>query len=95
MRQKKSRALKLRMYGFSLFAGCGNAHDLQQRSRLALKFPARRIEKLLLLLRRCTAKKKCVDMNGPVSRGPFQALQPPRDVFRGRDLAATVTRQLD
>jgi hypothetical protein len=60
-----------------------------------LKLPVRRIEKLLIFSRRYTTKKKCVDMNGPVSRGPFQALQPPRDMPSRSDLAATVTRQVD
>src|SRR5882724_8740893 len=68
---------------------------MRQKKPGALKLTVRRIEKLLLLLRGRTAKKKCVDMNGPVPRGPFQALKPPRDMLRRSDLAAAVTRQVD
>src|SRR6266478_9230690 len=95
MRQKKSSALKLRVHGLGRLACCRNARSLQQRRRLTLKLAVGRIEKLLLLLRRCTAKKKCLDMNGPVPCGPFQALQPPRDMLRRSNLAAAVTRQLN
>src|SRR6266404_2358452 len=95
MSQEKPRSLKLRVHGFGRLACWGNARGLQQRRRLALKFAGRRIEKLLLPLRRRTAKKKCLDMNGPVPRGPFQALQTPRDMLRRSNLAAAVTRQLN
>src|SRR6266404_2611564 len=95
MRQKKTSTLKLRVHDVGRLACCGNPRSLQQRRRLALKFAGRRIEKLLLPLRRRTAKKKCLDMDGPVPRGPFQALQPPRDMLRRRNLAAAVTWQLN
>src|SRR5882762_7075269 len=95
MRQKRTGSLKLGAHGFGRLACCRNARRLQQCGRLALKFAVRRIEKFLLLSRRRTAKKKCVDMNGPVPRGPFQALQPSRDMLRRSDLAAAVTRQVD
>jgi hypothetical protein len=60
------------LYGFP---NSGNARGLQHFPGLAAELAGRRIKKIFVLRWRHCAKQNRPDMHGPVSRGPFQALE--------------------
>src|SRR6266568_3660813 len=55
---------------------------LQEQRRFSMKLISRGVQKILFLNRGESAQQERVDMNRPVSRGPFQALQPTDKVLR-------------
>jgi len=72
MRQKKPRALKLRM---NLFRGpCreGDSQRPKQVRRFSAKVPSRRVQIVRVLARGNRSQQKGLDMHGPVPSRPFE-----------------------
>jgi len=69
---------------------CGG---IQNIPCLTLKIRAGGVEKFIVALRRNSADKERVDMDGPKTGGPLQTLQAAREMWRVRELTAAVAGQ--
>lgn len=91
MGKKKTTSLKLAHNGFGRLPRRRDSNSLQQSGGFALKFS--RIQKVRVGRGGNACKQESADVNGPIPRGPFQALKPARYVFRRRGLSAPVAGQ--
>jgi hypothetical protein len=88
---KESASLKLAQHDLGSLPGWRDSNRFQQTASFTLKLSG--IQEVTVGKRREIAEQKCTNVNRPIPRAPFEALEPPCDVFGRRRLSASIAGQ--